>query len=627
MNNSFKVLCRGALGRLPQKAAPAAAVVLLFAAAGVCWQKSQSRSEMAGSESAQRNADNRAIPMTKTAAAVPQSDPSSGVREPESFWQAFAEAQHQVQSLTEREAALPQNRGVRYFAANPGQQLTARFMDAGVRIESGSGGGWQGTLAMTSVSREGEEAALPGETAPVAKGARVEYKRGDVVEWFENRSEGLEHGFTVMRNPVAGEGELRVDMKFAGLKAAPQTNSRGARFHNRDGAPVLAYEELKVWDARGKGLDSRIEAVQDRLSIIVADAGAVYPLMIDPIISSLEQKLGPEVTGSGAPEDHFGTSVALDGQTAVVGTPGDDTAAGEDAGSAFVFVRTGAIWTLQARLTASDAAMGKGFGGAVAVSSNTIVVGSVPVTGHPVGQAPQMPMGSAYAFVRSGNAWTQQAILAPAEPSFSFGTSVAVGGDTALVGDSLIDRAHVFVRNATVWSIQTVLTPSDQLSGSAFGASVSISGETAFVGAPYASDGLSTASVGPMFLNGAAYAFVRTGTNWSEQQKLPGGHSLDFFGGAVSVLGDRVLVGATGVDTPAGLDAGAAYIYGRSGTSWGLQGLLTPTDGIPNGSFGAAVSLGTDRALVGSPHTNAAYVFEPSITLPTGEEGGARVAS
>src|SRR5439155_610697 len=136
---------------------------------------------------------------------------------------------------------------------------------------------------------------------------------------------------------------------------------------------------------------------------------------------------GPDGAGSA----FFGYSVAVSGDTAVVGAYYDDTPAGTDAGSASVFVRSGTTWTQQAHLTAADGAAYDDFGTSVAVSGDTAVVGAY-LDDTPAGA----DAGSASVFVRSGTTWTQQAHLTAADGAAYdyFGVSVAVSGNTAVVG-------------------------------------------------------------------------------------------------------------------------------------------------------------------------------------------------
>ncbi len=151
------------------------------------------------------------------AAKTPKAEPAKAGNPEQALWSAFSDARHQVQSLTQEESAMAHNKGVRFFAANPGQQLTARFLDEAVRIESGAGGSWQGEMQLTAISKGERALALPKPSAPHAKGSRVEYQRGSVVEWYENMPEGFEHGY-VIQEPVAdGDAPLRVEVRMHGM--------------------------------------------------------------------------------------------------------------------------------------------------------------------------------------------------------------------------------------------------------------------------------------------------------------------------------------------------------------------------------------------------------------------------
>jgi uncharacterized repeat protein (TIGR01451 family) len=201
--------------------------------------------------------------------------------------------------------------------------------------------------------------------------------------------------------------------------------------------------------------------------------------------------------------DNFGISVAISGDTAVVGAFGDNTDAGDLSGSAYVFVRPGSNWAEQAKLTASDAAASDSFGYSVAIDGDTAVVGA------PNDSDAGYKSGSAYAFARSGSSWTEQAKLtAPDAAEFDeFGTSVAVSDDTAVVGafgdsdaGNSSGSAYVFVRSGSSWTEQAKLTASDAAANDQFGFSVAISGDTAVAGAPNDNEAA--------FAAGAAYVLV-----------------------------------------------------------------------------------------------------------------------
>jgi hypothetical protein len=247
-----------------------------------------------------------------------------------------------------------------------------------------------------------------------------------------------------------------------------------------------------------------------------------HPAWASGFAGAPESKL---TAGDGAAYDAFGGSVAINGDTAIVGACYDDVGANSDQGSAYVFVRSGTAWTQQAQLTAGDGAAGDHFGKSVAISGDTAIVGADDAD---VGA--NIDQGSAYVFVRSGTAWTQQAQLTAGDGAAGdlFGASVAISGDTAIVGaydddvgaNSDQGSAYVFVRSGTTWTQQAQLTAGDGAAGDAFGKSVAISGDTAIVGAGYD-------DVGANSDQGSAYVFVRSGTAWSQQAKLTAGDGAD----------------------------------------------------------------------------------------------------
>jgi predicted amidohydrolase len=355
------------------------------------------------------------------------------------------------------------------------------------------------------------------------------------------------------------------------------------------------------------------------------NAGSAYVFVRSGTEWALQQKLLPS---DGAADDFFGISVSISGDTVVIGARLDDTAAGEDAGSAYVFVRSGTTWTEQQKLLAPDGAAGDSFGTSVSVSGDAVVVGA-PVADTPGG----VDAGAAYVFVRSGTTWSEQAkLLAPdgaAGDDFAF--SAAMSADTVVVGAPSDDTpvgegsAHVFVRSGTAWTEQQEIAASDGGEDDAFGFSVSVFGDTLAVGA-FADDTAAGRDAG------SAYVFARTGTVWTEQQKLlPADEAAgDYFGYAVSVGEDTLVVGAPLHDPPAGLDAGSAYAFARSGATWTWQGTLGAPDAMAGDHLGNAVALFGDTTVAaasgddtaGGKDAGSAHVFrgrvpveEPSVTV------------
>jgi len=342
-------------------------------------------------------------------------------------------------------------------------------------------------------------------------------------------------------------------------------------------------------------------------------AGFVQPALAQCSPQELAKLLASDAEAS----DCFGNSVFVSGDTAVIGAYYDDHAGGTDAGSAYVFVRLGCVWTQQAKLTASDAASGDSFGYSVAISGDTAVIGAAFDT-HAGGDH----AGSAYVFVRSGGVWTEQAKLTASDAAEydAFGYSVGVSGDTAVIGAAFdthaggdyAGSAYVFVRSGGVWTEQAKLTASDAAGGEYFGSSVSISGDTAVIGAPY------DTHAGEDYA-GSAYVFVYSGSAWTEQAKLTASDAAEYdsFGYSVAVSGDTAVIGAV-YDTHAGGDyAGSAYVFVRSGGVWTQQAKLTASDAALADRFGISVSISGDTAVVGAHYDDhaggsdagSAYVF------------------
>jgi hypothetical protein len=336
-----------------------------------------------------------------------------------------------------------------------------------------------------------------------------------------------------------------------------------------------------------------------------------------------QQKL---VAGDGAVDDAFGWSVAISGLTVAVGAYLDDVA-GTDQGSVYVFTRSGSAWSQQQKLTAVDGAAFDQFGISVAVSGDSVLVGAFGDDSY---------RGSAYVFTRGGTIWSQQQRLAAGDGAADedFGWSVGLSGDNAIVGSPRDDgsrgSAFIFARSGTAWAQQQKLTAADGAVLDQFGYSVGVNGDYAVAGAVNDADG--------SVLRGSAYVFARSGAVWNQQQKLGAsdGAANDHFGTSVSISGSNVIVGADGKDAGTAADSGAAYVFTRSGTSWTEQQKLTASDASTGDAFGASVSIDGANAIAGSPlddpvgeNSGSAYAFNdgaiPTVTItgrvlrPTGQ--------
>ena len=332
------------------------------------------------------------------------------------------------------------------------------------------------------------------------------------------------------------------------------------------------------------------------------------------IDSSIVHKL---LAADGAADDHFGYRVAVSGDTAVVGAWADDDK-GSYSGSAYVFVRSvDGTWMQQAKLLADDGAASDYFGASLAVSGDTAVIGAWGNDDKGSGS------GSAYVFIRSADGtWMQQAKLLAVDGAASdrFGYSVAVSEDTAVIGayqdddkGSSSGSAYVFVRSADgTWTQQAKLLAADGVALDYFSeSSVAVSGDTAVIGA-WGNDDNDSSS-------GSAYVFVRSADGtWTQQAKLlpDDGAAFDYFGTSVAVSEDTAVIGASN-DYDRGSSSGSAYVFVRSAEgTWTQQAKLLAEDGATSDRFGTSVAVSGDTAVIGARYdddngsnSGSAYVF------------------
>ncbi len=346
------------------------------------------------------------------------------------------------------------------------------------------------------------------------------------------------------------------------------------------------------------------------------DSGAAYVFQRTGSGWGRQAKL---TAAGGDAGDQFGGSVAFSGDTALIGARRAD-GNGDDSGAAYVFWRSEAGWSQQARLQADDGAAGAEFGYSVALCGDTAVIGAAR-DDHSGEDS-----GSAYVFTRSGSGWSQQAKLVAADGAAGdvFGISVAISGDTVVIGADLDDddgensgAAYVFTRSKGKWNQQAKLTAADAAAVDIFGVRVAISGDTALIAARRDDDEVNGVDAG------SAYVFVRSGTSWSQQARLTAndGGAGDLFGYNVALSQDTALVTAA-MDDDKGSNAGAAYVFTRSGDRWTQRAKLTAPDGAADDVFGWSAALSGDTAIIGAPTSifvapggpGSAYVFEQAVS-------------
>ncbi|MGI8601672.1 MAG: hypothetical protein ACR2OZ_01600 [Verrucomicrobiales bacterium] len=391
-----------------------------------------------------------------------------------------------------------------------------------------------------------------------------------------------------------------------------------------------------------------------------ADSGAAYVFVRNGTTWTQQAYLKASNTGAG---DWFGYSVAVAGDTVVIGAASEgsnatgangnqDDNSAPGSGAAYVFTRSGTTWTQQAYLKASNTGAGDIFGQSVAVSGDTLVVGAYNEDSSALGvngsqlnnNAPDS--GAAYVFLRSGTTWTQQAFLKASNTGAAdaFGFSVALSGDTAVVGAPWEDSrafgvnhaaqsdnsaaesgaAYVFVRSGTTWSQQAYLKASNTGDDDQFGYSVAVSGDTVLIGAIHERSSAigvnGDQSNNSAFFAGAAYVFVRSGATWAQQAYLKASNTASGarFGSSVAVSGGAVIVGAV-FESSDTYEAGAAYLFLRSGTAWSQHAHLKASNA--GGNFGTSVAISDGSVIVGAIHESS------NATGVNGNQGDASAQS
>ncbi len=543
-----------------------------------------------------------------------------------------------------------------FAAKNPRFGFSAQLSEDGLALRMDSSSAAAEPSLGVSLSRygcaEAPKSALA--VAPRLQNDRVEFVRDQVTEWYENGPLGLEHGFEVQRDPGC-RGDLAFDLQLTSSADVTLQGDCGAKARLLvfwEGRKYV-YRGLLAYDADGKDLPACMEYADGRIRLRVAAAGARYPLTVDPTWQQ-QQKL---LANDKADGDQFGRSVALsaDGKTALIGAYGEDDATGgatTDNGAVYVYTRSGTTWSQQQKLLVSDKKNFDLFGVSVALSGdgNTALVGAYMKDVTFIAAPPNPPMpspgtGAAYVYTRSGSTFTQQQKLLASDGRSGdfFGVSVALSadGNTAVVGAHGEDdptgsvttdngAAYVYTRSGSTWSQQQRLVASDKANKDFFGGSVALSadGNTALIGAYQEDD----ATGGATTDNGAVYLYTRSGSTWSQLQKLLTSDKAtgDQFGRSVALSadGNTALIGASGEDdptSPATTDNGAAYVFTRSGATFTQQQKLLTSDKATGDSFGIFVALSADgnTALIGAlqeddatggatTNNGAAYVYTRS---------------
>jgi alpha-tubulin suppressor-like RCC1 family protein len=403
------------------------------------------------------------------------------------------------------------------------------------------------------------------------------------------------------------------------IRPLPRVGGASLQLVHADGAPPAALAQSGVSAGAWQHIVAQIRADQAQSGCSECASAPDW---------SEQKKL---LASDGAAEDQFGHSVAIWGDTVVVGARGPDLGRPADQGSAYLFARNqgGADnWGQVIKLTASDGAADDWFGESVAIWGDTVVVGASRADIG--GKAEQ---GSAYVFARNqggANHWGQVSKLTASDGAAGdyFGESVAICDDTVVVGapvdDSWHGSAYLFARNqggVDHWGQIEKLTATDGGGLLEFGLSVAIWEDTVVVGA-YGDD------IGSNADQGSAYVFGRNQggvDNWGQiiQLTASDGAAGDNFGESVAICGDTVVVGALWDDIGSNPGQGSAYLFARNqggADHWGQVSKLTAADGAADNVFGDSVAIWGDAVVVGAGRHNG---YRGSAYLFARNEGGA----
>ena len=495
----------------------------------------------------------------------------------------------------------------------------------------------------------------------------------NIKEIWTNTPQSLEQWFEIKQRPksLASSDKLILQLVIdTNLKLTQENNA--LNFDNK-----ITYDKLKVWDARGIDITAVMELNDSVLSLIIDDEKAEYPLTIDPVFKGLDY-----VKASNADsDDRFGYSVAIDGDTMVVGAPHEDSNwAGNEldnnllnSGAVYVFVRNAfGFWYQDDYLKASYLSEEARFGTSVAISGDTIVVGA-PNGSHSGGTT----TGTAYVFTLSSGVWSEQALITASNDDNGdyFGISVSISGDFIVVGASneasnassvngtqsnnskvRAGAAYVFTRTGTNWNQQAYLKANNTDANDEFGEAVAIANNIIVVGARYEDSnaiGINDNGNNNSLLNsGAVYIFNRVGSNWSQQAYiknstnnetyitfgkavavdnqtvvvsmendvaiytrsanvwskqasigLNGGNQIGY-GSSVALSGDILVIGDE-EDSAFGYHTGSAHVYFRDNQTWGFKNTIAANNGDELDDFGASVALSGEYVVVGAPRESS----------------------
>ncbi|HKJ17757.1 MAG TPA: FG-GAP repeat protein [Xanthomonadales bacterium] len=362
------------------------------------------------------------------------------------------------------------------------------------------------------------------------------------------------------------------------------------------------------WSVDVDGNRAVIGAPKDDDVVNGANTGAAYVFLRNTQTGEWEQEEKLVMQGAAA-GDEFGTSVAISGDTIVVGAPQDDATTGSWLhGSAHVFTLDAGSWDSGVELLTDTPDTSEtqyaNYGISVDIDGDTLVVG----VAYDAEQG--TASGSSFVFERTGQTWSEvQKLLPGVGADQNFGWSVGIDQTTIIVGaphwtNSGVGEAYVHTRSGGVWPVNgTQLSPADNLATDNFGWSVAISGDQAVVGARFDDDAINGQDAGSINI------FERSSGVWSSGIKLTAsnGEANDQFGFDVATNGEAVMVGAI---QNGSFNRGSVYLFTDPGSGWAEDDILFPVTNITNVSaivhFGSGVAVDLGTMVVGARNSDVA---------------------
>ncbi len=513
-----------------------------------------------------------------------------------------------------------------FSAPNRSQELRSRVSAEGLEVfprsadAGGTGAPWRVHLRTAGFGRLNDVRALGGAAVSVREN-RAELEHGCLVEWLENREEGIEQGWTISARPagtdalwiaLAVEGDLALRIEAEGLSGVLVDAAGEARLH---------YRDLRAFDATGRELEARLESSPEGAGVRVDDGGAVYPLTVDPLLAMQDWTAESDQANA-----NFGISVSTAGDVdgdgysdVIVGAQFYDNGIGEtDEGRAYVYLGSATGLDTSPDWTAESNVASARFGASVSTAGDVDGDGfSDVIVGASRFQNGQSGEGAAYVYLGSSTGldstpdWTVEGAQVDAEFGFSVSTAGDVDGDgfsDVIVGAHLYDnietdegRAFVYLGSATGLSTIADSRLESDAQSSDFAFSVSTAGDVN-------GDGYDDVIVGarefsnPEVHEGRAFVYLgsTTGLVTTPAWTAESDQAAADFGTSVSTAGDvngdgysDVIVGAPLLDNGL-VDRGRAYVYLGSASGLATGSAWTAESEQAYAHFGSAVSTAGD---------------------------------